>query len=118
MPIGNFRDLLVWQKAMSLVETVYRETPAFPKEEQYGLMSQMRRSVVSIPSNIAEGKRRSSDADFRRFLFMAFGGGGELETQIEISMRLGYLEKKKGEKLVEQLEEVMRMLNGFLSKSF
>ncbi len=81
-------------------------------------MSQMRRSVVSIPSNIAEGKRRGSDADFRRFLFIAFGSGGELETQIEISMRLGYLDKVKAEQLLEQLGEVMRMLNGFLSKSF
>ena len=88
MSIESYRDLIVWQKAMELVTVVYGVTEKFPKAEVYGLTSQIRRSVVSIPSNIAEGRRRGSRKDFRNFLLHAYGSGAELETQIEIAKQL------------------------------
>ena len=109
MQPGNHKELVVWQKAMDVGVEIYRLTETFPGKEQYGLASQMRRSAVSIPSNIAEGRRRQTDADYRHFLSMAFGSGAELETQVEISKRVGYT---KDAKYIEALlTEVMKMLN-------
>ncbi|MFA6183761.1 MAG: four helix bundle protein [Parcubacteria group bacterium] len=82
--LNSYRDLIVWQKAMELVTEIYKLTDKFPKEEIYGIVSQMRRCAISIPSNIAEGRRRDGKKDFRRFLIIAYGSGAELETQIEI----------------------------------
>ena len=82
MQIESYKDLVVWQKATQLAIGVYEVTEHFPKAEIYGLTAQMRRSAVSIPSNIAEGSRRSTRKDFRNFLLNAFGSGAELETQI------------------------------------
>lgn len=96
---------------MDLVIAVYRLTGKFPKEEIYGLTSQMRRAVVSIPSNIAEGSRRSSRKDFRNFLLNAYGSGAELETQIKIAIRLSYVGDKDCVQTNTLLGEVMRMLN-------
>jgi four helix bundle protein len=116
--MSGYRELLVWQKAMTLVERIYIFTKSFPKEEIYGLTSQMRRCAISIPSNIAEGSKRASKKEFRQFLMMAYASGAELETQLEISSRIGFAEKKEEWKSVESLlTEVMKMLNSLL-KSF
>lgn len=109
--INTYKDLVVWQKSMDLVVAVYLLTAKLPKTEIYGLMSQMRRCAVSIPSNIAEGRRRGSRKDYRQFLIIAYASGAELETQVEIAKRLafgGNLDYKKVDGL---LDEVMRMLN-------
>ena len=90
MVIHSYRELIVWQKAMKLVEVIYEITELFPKTEQYGLTSQMRSSVTSIPFNIAEGRRRKTRKDFCKFLTIAYGSGGELETQIEVAKRLPF----------------------------
>ncbi|KKT48073.1 MAG: S23 ribosomal protein [Parcubacteria group bacterium GW2011_GWC2_44_17] len=111
MKIESYENLIVWQKSMDLVIAIYTVTGKFPKEEIYGLTSQMRRAAVSIPSNIAEGSRRSSRKDFRNFLLNAFGSGAELETQIRIARRLVYGEDKNYIRAEALLSEVMRMLN-------
>jgi len=104
------KDLLVWQKAMDLVVEVYSATNKFPQSELYGLTNQIRRSAVSIPSNIAEGAARSYDKEFIQFLFIALGSLSELETQLLIAVRLNYL----GPALVDRLEEIRRMLTGLI----
>jgi len=114
--IQTYKDLIVWQKAMNVVEGIYQFTETFPKEETYGLTSQMRRSSVSIPSNIAEGRRRGSRKDYRQFLLVAFGSGSELETQIEIARRLSYGKSAVLEKTERLLDEVMKMLNSMILK--
>ena len=111
MTIKSYKDLIVWQKAMNLVEGVYELTAKFPKSEQYELSKQMRGCATSIPSNIAEGSRRSTKKDYRHFMCIAFGSGAELETQIEISKRLSYASSKDFLKVDGLLDEVMRMLN-------
>lgn len=95
MQVRSYKDLIVWQKAMDLVELVYHLTKLFPKDEQYGLSNQLRRAAVSIPSNIAEGQARNSTAEFRNFLSIARGSLAELETQLLIAERLNYIEQKK-----------------------
>ena len=90
--VNSYKDLIVWRKAMDLVVEVYKITEGFPKTEIYGIISQMRRCSVSIPSNIAEGRRRSSEKDFKNFLIIAYSSGAELETQIEISKRLSFID--------------------------
>jgi four helix bundle protein len=109
--IQSYRDLIVWQKSMDLVVKVYRVTDSYPKTEVYGLTSQTRRSAVSVPSNIAEGRLRGSRKDFRQFLIFAIASGAELETQLEIALRLGYLSREAYEELSLLLTEVMKMLN-------
>jgi four helix bundle protein len=101
---------------MILAEEVYHLTRAFPKEELYGLVSQMRRAAVSVPSNIAEGQGRLHPAEFRQFLGLARGSLLELETQAELAMRLNLLEKPQHEELDQQSREVLRMLNSLISK--
>ncbi len=109
--ITSYKDLIVWQKSIDLVVVVYSITEQFPKSEIYGLISQMRRAVVSIPSNIAEGRRRGSRNDFRRFLNIAFGSGAELETQFEIVKRLPLTASLDYSKAESLLCEIMKMLN-------
>ena len=87
------RDLLAWQEAMSLVELVYRVTAAFPRDELFGLTAQLRRAAVSVPSNIAEGAARNSSREFAHFLGITCGSLAEVETQLELGIRLGYLQK-------------------------
>ncbi len=91
MSVSSFRDLRVWQLGMEVAEKVYRLTPDFPQSEAYGLSSQMRRSAVSIPSNIAEGQGRDSTKEFLHFLAIAFGSICELETQLLLANRFSYL---------------------------
>ncbi len=107
----TYKDLIVWQKSMELVTTIYKLTENFPRGELYGLVSQMRRSAVSTPSNIAEGRRRSTRKDYRQFLIIAYGSGAELETQIEIAKRLLFGKDLDHSKADGLLDEVMRMLN-------
>jgi four helix bundle protein len=110
--VQHYRELIVWQKAMNLVETVYRTTDGFPKKEIYGLASQIQRAAVSVPSNIAEGQGRSSTRDFLHFLSMSQGSLMEVETQITIAERLGYIEKQQETTLLDATAEVGRLLNG------
>lgn len=99
---------------MDLVVLVYKITEEFPKTEIYGIVSQMRRCVVSIPSNIAEGKTRGTQKDFRHFLVISYSSGAELETQIEIIKRLKYINEEKIKPVESLLLEVMKMLNVFI----
>ena len=109
----HYKDLLVWQKAIALVTQIYVVTRSFPREELYGLTSQIRRSAISIPSNIAEGQARLTPGEFRHFLGMAKGSLAELDTQLIIAQKLGCL--TEADPLFEQLAEVGRMLSGLLS---
>lgn len=108
--IRNYRDLIVWQKAMDLVEMVYMMTKSFPKEEIYGLSIQVRRAAVSIPSNIAEGQGRRSTPEFRRFLSIALGSTMEVETQIQIARRLSYVTNIQEQEVLEKTQEIQKML--------
>jgi len=116
MKVESYENLIVWQKPMDVVYAIYKLTENFPREEIYGLTSQMRRAAVSIPSNIAEGSRRSSRKDFRSFLINAYGSGAELETQIKIAKHLGYNLEGNYDKIDLLLIEVMKMLNSLISK--
>jgi four helix bundle protein len=111
MAIGHYKNLIVWQKSMDLVIEVYKLTENYPKLEIYGLGGHTRKTAISIPSNIAEGSKRSSQKDYRHFLFNAYGSGAELETQIELAKRLDYAQKEDYAKVDALLNEVMRMLN-------
>ena len=113
--VQSYRDLVVWKKAMALVLNVYRSTQAFPRVETYSLTSQLRRAVVSVPSNIAEGQARLSTGEFRQFLGNARGSLMEVETQILIARDLGYLEQNQGDALLSDAAEVGRILNGLLA---
>lgn len=113
---NSYKELTVWQKSMELVTAVYKLTEQFPKEELYGLTSQLRRSAVSIPSNIAEGKYRGSKKDYVQFLRIAFSSGAELETQIEIAKRLPSTKNLGFIDIEATLEEVMKMLNALIKK--
>lgn len=113
---NTYRDLIVWQKSMKLVEAVYILTAKYPDSEKFGLTSQSRRCCVSIPSNIAEGKMRGTDNQFRNFLFISFASGAELETQLELAKRLKFAELKDFQDVDDLLDEIMRMLNKMLSE--
>jgi len=114
--IQSYRDLIVWQKSMDLVVLVYRITENYPKSEIYGLTSQSRRCVVSIPSNIAEGRFRGSRKDFRHFLITAFASGAELETQLEVALRLKFVTEIQYSEATLLLTEIMKMLNAIIKK--
>ncbi|MFA6447074.1 MAG: four helix bundle protein [Patescibacteria group bacterium] len=116
MLAGGYRDLVVWQKSMQAVVLVYKITALFPREEMYGLVSQMRRAALSIPSNIAEGFRRGSEKEFRHFLRIAFGSAAELETQIDLAIRLKFTDVQTTLELVNLLDQILRMLNTMTSK--
>lgn len=111
----TYKDLIVWQKSIELVASVYELTDGFPREEIFGLTSQIRRAAVSIPSNIAEGKMRGGNVEFRRFLLIAFASGAELETQIIIAKKLLKTSKLDYNKVDSLLVEVMKMLNKLVS---
>jgi len=113
--IYSYRDLIIWQKSKQLVILIYNITKNFPKEEVFGLTIQIKRCSVSIPSNIAEGQRRGSKKDFRKFLLIAFGSGAELETQLEIAKELKFGIIENYSEIESILEEVMKMLNKLIS---
>ena len=112
--VQSFRDLVVWQRSMQLTAAVYRLTKGFPREEVYGLASQIRRSAVSIPSNIAEGQGRLGTGEFRQFLGVARGSNCELQTQLEIASVLGYCDVKMIEEAEGLSNEVGKMINAIL----
>ncbi|MHC4174600.1 MAG: four helix bundle protein [Planctomycetota bacterium] len=112
----TYRDLLIWQKSMVLVTEIYKLSKSFPKYETYGLTSQMRRCAVSIPSNIAEGYGRNSTLDYIRFLRLAAGSLYELQTQIEISLNLLYLNKIDFDQHYESSRKIERMLSSLTKK--
>lgn len=114
--IKNYRDLIVWQKAMSLVKTVYVVTHSFPKNELFGLTQQLRRAAVSIPSNIAEGNGRGTKPDYVRFLQIARGSLFETQTQIELSRELQFLPDSQALELLFNCNEIERMLNSLIAK--
>ena len=111
----SYRNLIAWKKAKDLALDVYRCTRKFPKDETYGLTSQMRRAAVSVPSNIAEGKGRRSRKDFAHFLYQARGSLLELETQLSIARDLEYLDALAFNNTLGKAEEVGRILNGLVN---
>ncbi|MDD4995445.1 MAG: four helix bundle protein [Patescibacteria group bacterium] len=113
--IKSYRDLVVWQKSMDLVTKIYELTEQFPRSEIFVLTAQMRRCAISIPSNIAEGRRRGSRIEFRRFLIIAFGSGAELETQLEIAKRLSFGKNFDFSAIELLLNEIMKMLNKMIA---
>ena len=116
MKIKSYKDLNIWKRSIGVVEDIYKITKNFPKEEIYGLTSQLRRSAVSIPSNIAEGFARFSNKECKQFLFISLGSCAELSTQIIIALRLDYLESKKANKLLDEIDEISKMTMSLIKK--
>lgn len=114
--MGNFRKLAVWQKAYQLTLSIYKATNGFPKEEIFGVTSQMRRAASSIPANIAEGSGRDSDVELRRFCLIALGSANELEFFTLLSRDLHYLELQQYDQLNEHILEIQRMLGSLIQK--
>ena len=112
---GSHENLIVWQKSVELCVQIYKLTARLPAEEKYGLVAQMRRAGVSIPSNIAEGRRRGGEKEFCRYLRISFGSGAELETQLLIASRLGYLPQADYASIKSSLNEIMKLLNKLTS---
>jgi|SRR5450755_3023919 four helix bundle protein len=113
--ISGYRDLVVWQKSVELVTAVYTATSSFPRQEVFGLTSQLRRCAVSVPSNIAEGQGRATKGEFIQFLSHARGSLFELETQLCIASKLGYLAADQTREIELKAQEVARILNGLLT---
>jgi four helix bundle protein len=111
----SYRDLIAWQKAMTLVTDIYDATRTFPREEVYGLTNQLRRAAVSVPSNIAEGQARFSKKEFHHFLSHARGSLVEIETQLMIAGNMGYLMPGKNSELLGKTAEMGRILNGLIA---
>jgi four helix bundle protein len=109
----NYLDLKIWQRSRDLVKLIYQLTDAFPKNQQFSLVNQMQRAVVSIPSNIAEGVGRNSDREFVHFLDIANGSAFELETQVFLSFDLGYIKNDELDALVSELKEIQKMIYKF-----
>ena len=112
MPVQGYRELVAWQRAMALVRSVYQATQTWPRIEQFGLTSQVRRAVVSVPSNIAEGQGRASTREFLNHLSIAYGSLLETETQCLIAQDLGYLTREQTGNLLDSSAEVGRLING------
>ena len=112
----NFRNLNIWQKGIDLVIEIYKFSNDLPSDEKYGLINQIRRASVSIPSNIAEGSSRNSEKDFKRFLEIAIGSAFELETQILIIQKLNLIEKSKCDILIQSLQSEQKMINSLIIK--
>ncbi len=115
MSIKSYQDLLVWQRAMDLTEAVYALTKSFPREEVYGLTSQLRRAAVSVPSNIAEGHGRHTTREYLNYLSIARGSLNEVETQIFLAQRLAYISESQLSRLLSQSSEVGRLLAGLIN---
>lgn len=116
MYLKSYKELIVWQKSMNLATMIFKLTKTFPKTETYGLISQMTRAAVAIPSNIAEGYGRKSKKEFCQFLSISYGSALELETQLMLSQRLSFCTKAEFEKTMALLQEILKMLNSMISK--
>lgn len=114
--VSSFKDLKIWQKAITLTEQVYKSTKAFPEDEKYGLSMQLRRASVSIASNISEGFGRYYTKDYQRFLFIAVGSCNEVYTQITIASRLNYLNDLTSDQLLKNCDEISKMIRGLIKK--
>jgi four helix bundle protein len=114
--IKSFKDLRIWQKGIQLVEDVYAVSRSFPKEEVYGLQSQLRRSAVSIPSNIAEGFARLHNKEYRNFLYISLGSCAELTTQVIIASRLKYIEETKANTILCDITEISKMTMSLIKR--
>jgi four helix bundle protein len=114
--IQSYRDLIIWQKSVTLVTKIYEVTGSFPASEMYGLTNQLRRCAVSIPSNIAEGYGRKSTADYKRFLQIGVGSLYEMQTQVEISFNLAYISKKQYDELMSLSIEIDKMMYSIIQK--
>jgi four helix bundle protein len=114
--IRNFRDLEIWKKGMEIVRDTYGATRSFPRDEVFGLTSQMRRSAVSIPSNVAEGFNRFHNKEYGHFLYVALGSCAELETQVEIAAELEYLGANAKATILEKLDHESRMIRNMVKK--
>ena len=112
----NFRNLEVWKKGIVLVKDIYSLSATLPDNEKFGLISQMQRCSVSIPSNIAEGSSRNSEVEFKRFLEIAIGSSFELETQLLLCIELGYLPVENTQKILNELESLQKQLNSLITK--
>ena len=113
----SYRELIVWQKAMGFVMEVYAATKSFPRDELYGLATQLRRAAVSVPSNIAEGQARYSPREFHQFLSHARGSLVEIETQLMIAQNLGYLTEQYTQHLLDKAAELGKILNGLIAST-
>jgi four helix bundle protein len=116
MGLKSYHELIVWQKSIDIVEKIYTVTQGFPKDELYALTNQIRRSAVSIPSNIAEGQARKATKEFLNFISIAQGSRAELETQVIIANRLKYIDDNKTEQLLSDLAEIAKMLYALSAK--
>jgi len=114
--IVSFKDLEIWKRGISLVEKIYELTKSFPKEEIYGLTSQIRRCSVSIPSNIAEGFSRGHKTEYKQFLFISIGSCSELVTQLTIAARLGYLSENESDILIDEADQISKMTMSLIKK--
>ena len=112
--VKSYKDLLVWTKSLALIKSVYRETKIFPKDEVWALTSQIKRAVISVASNIAEGSSKRSTREFIRFLNISYGSLSELEAQLIIANELEFLPNEKCSLLTEQCSEIGKMLNGLI----
>lgn len=114
--ITTYRQLNIWKKGIELVKEIYKLTEGFPKEEMYGLVAQMRRSAISIPSNVAEGFKRHHNKEYKQFLYITLGSCAELETQITISKELRYIQGNEESRLLEVLDHIGRMISNLIKK--
>ncbi len=112
----NFKKYQVWKKSHAMVLSIYRDTRGFPQEELYGLTSQIRRATISIAANIAEGAGKKTDADFARFLYISMGSASEVEYHILLAKDLGYVSNNRFCQLTNDIEEIKKMLTGFIQK--
>lgn len=112
--MNNYKNLKIWQRSMTLVELIYKETYEFPTEEKYGLINQLKRAALSIPSNIAEGSSRQSKKEFNYFLSIALGSCYEVNTQIELAKRLFITESTTADSILEELNQVEKMILGLI----
>jgi four helix bundle protein len=110
--VNSYRDLRVWQRSLTLATRIYRLTEAFPKQQTFGLCSQMQRTAVSIPSNIAEGNQRDSTKEYLHFVSIALGSAAELETQTLLAEQLHYLRPDEAQPVLAELDEIGRTLRG------
>ncbi len=112
--MGSYKDLLAWQKSIALAKTVYQLTADYPSDERFGLVNQMRRCSVSIPSNIAEGYGRGTDNELVHFLYISLGSSNELDTQLTISFELSFIDKEKYKEIEQLNHEVNKMLSSLI----
>jgi len=113
MGMHNFRKLKIWQRAMDLAESIYILTECFPREEKFGLSSQLKRCAVSVPSNISEGAGRGTNRQFRHFLEMSMGSCNEIQTQVELSFRFKYIDRQALDNIMDEAIQIYRMILSF-----